>query len=424
MTLKFGFYNSVGEDRLYDATDFSEFFDGIIGDGVLQGVGEAFKVTPSGISVIVGTGRAWFNKTWTYNDDQLVVDLPSGSTVNNRIDTLVLQVDKRLEGRENTILFVVGTPSSAPVAPTLAPPTDVYQYPIADVYRPRDASTTAAQHITSRVGTSACPFASNTLINIDTWDLLAYKRSVVRGNNLGATITNEQKQAIRDGSFEGLYLGDYWRKDNINWRIVDFDYWMNQEASTSPYKRVTRHHLVIVPDDTRIAFGAFRPFTSTRTAANGGWDFSTNGKSRLSSIATKAKTLFGTGGLLDRTFRLTTSFSVPRHAMNQKPYTMQATPLTEMQIYGARNFGLPQTTTDFGQFALYKHNHRYLWIGHDRGEVTVPSGESLYGATWLHDQYYTDLWCCAHDSYITATSPSVSTNNYHQVRPAIGVTGY
>lgn len=70
-------------------------------------------------------------------------------------------------------------------------------------------------------------------------------RTIFRGKNLGSVITIEQKAAIQAGTFEDLWLGDYWEIDGIKWRIVDFDYWW---WTGDP--KVEDHHLVIMPDTT------------------------------------------------------------------------------------------------------------------------------------------------------------------------------
>ena len=66
-------------------------------------------------------------------------------------------------------------------------------------------------------------------------------RNVIRGANLGSRITSEQHKAITTGTFEGLWLGDYWLNDNMAWRIVDFNYWNINGALTTP-------HIVVMPD--------------------------------------------------------------------------------------------------------------------------------------------------------------------------------
>lgn len=67
---------------------------------------------------------------------------------------------------------------------------------------------------------------------------------IFRGKNLGSTITDEQKAAIKDSTFKDLFLGDYWVINDVNWRIVDMDYWYNTGATT----HYQTHHLVIMPD--------------------------------------------------------------------------------------------------------------------------------------------------------------------------------
>lgn len=69
-------------------------------------------------------------------------------------------------------------------------------------------------------------------------------RLVFRGKNLGSVVTTEQLAAIQAGTFEGLWLGDYWVINGITWRIADFDYWYGKGDT-----KCTKHHLVIMPDN-------------------------------------------------------------------------------------------------------------------------------------------------------------------------------
>lgn len=69
------------------------------------------------------------------------------------------------------------------------------------------------------------------------------RRMIYRGKNLGAVVTEEQKANIKNGTFKGFFLGDYWTIGSYTWRIVDFDYWYNCGDTT-----FTTPHLVIMPD--------------------------------------------------------------------------------------------------------------------------------------------------------------------------------
>lgn len=67
--------------------------------------------------------------------------------------------------------------------------------------------------------------------------------NVFRGKNLGGGVSSAQKAAIKDGSFDNLYIGDYWTINGVTWRIADMDYFLRCGDTD-----FTRHHLIIVSD--------------------------------------------------------------------------------------------------------------------------------------------------------------------------------
>lgn len=85
--------------------------------------------------------------------------------------------------------------------------------------------------------------------------------NIFRGKNLGTEVTAAQLEAIRDGSFTDLYVGDYWVINSINWRIADIDYWYGKGDTA-----FNSHHLAIVPE-TVLATSV--KMESTATTANG-----------------------------------------------------------------------------------------------------------------------------------------------------------
>lgn len=68
-------------------------------------------------------------------------------------------------------------------------------------------------------------------------------RNVYRGKNLGSSVTAAQKAAIQVGTFDDLFIGDYWVINGVTWVIADMDYFYNCGDTA-----FTKHHLVIVPD--------------------------------------------------------------------------------------------------------------------------------------------------------------------------------
>lgn len=159
MTVHYGFFNSSNGDRVYDAEDFSRFFDGIIFDGVYSAVGNRFNVeAATGMMVTVDTGRAWFDHTWTFNDQKLALTIPTADTVYNRIDAVVIEVNK--DQRKNFIKVVKGTAASTPNRPTLTKTESVTQYALAYVTIPANSTQVSQNNIVYVVDSSETPLAS------------------------------------------------------------------------------------------------------------------------------------------------------------------------------------------------------------------------------------------------------------------------
>lgn len=94
----------------------------------------------------------------------------------------------------------------------------------------------------------------------DMFSATAAHNAIYRGKYLGDTVTAKQAAAIADGSFEDLFIGDYWTMGGVNYRIADFDYWYRTGFPES--SRVKKHHAVIVPD-TSIATGQMNGSNTT-----------------------------------------------------------------------------------------------------------------------------------------------------------------
>lgn len=170
MSVTSGFFNSLNGDRKYNAEQMSAIFDGIINNGVFANIGSVFAVkASSGLEVTVGSGRAWFNSAWVYNDALLPLALQQSELVLNRYDAVVIEIDHSDSGRTGSIKVVKGTPGSSPSKPTLTKTNYINQYPLAYIYRAAGSSTVSQANIENMVGTSSCPYITGILqvTNID-----------------------------------------------------------------------------------------------------------------------------------------------------------------------------------------------------------------------------------------------------------------
>lgn len=161
MAVTSGFFNSSKHDRVYNNIQMGQIFDGIINDGVLPNFKDHLVVkSESNMRVIVGSGRAWFNHTWTYNSTDLPLTIDSASATQDRIDAVVLRVDTSLTVRANSILIKKGTPSGSPECPTMTKTSDISEYPLAYVKVAPGTTNITSADITNTIGTSECPLAT------------------------------------------------------------------------------------------------------------------------------------------------------------------------------------------------------------------------------------------------------------------------
>lgn len=168
----FGFYNSLNGDRKYDAVQMSSIFDGVIEDGVYSNVGELFAVAPgTGLSVIVKTGRAWFDHTWNLNDSHMPLEIEEPDPLQDRIDAVVIEVDSRVESRINKIKIVKGKPSVNPEKPNLIKDGSVFQHALAYITVRKLTDSILASDIEIVVGKNETPFVQCPLKTVSIEDL-------------------------------------------------------------------------------------------------------------------------------------------------------------------------------------------------------------------------------------------------------------
>lgn len=116
------------------------------------------------------------------------------------------------------------------------------------------------------------------------------RRMIFRGKNLGGALTADQKARIQDGTFKGLFLGDYWVIGGRTWRIVDFNYWYNCGDTA-----FTKNHLVIMPDEA--LYNAQMNATNVTT---GGYVGSDMYKTNIANAKTIVNSAFGSAVLTHR----------------------------------------------------------------------------------------------------------------------------
>ena len=153
---------------------------------------------------------------------------------------------------------------------------------------------------------------------------------------LGSTVTTAQYAAIKAGTFDDLYIGDYWTIGGVNYRIAAFDYYLNSGDTNC-----TTHHVVIVPDTClynaqmhNTSSGGWESGAANTTA--GGYVGSDMYKSNLEQAKTTIKSAFS-GHVLKHRIYLTNAVANGR-ASGGAWCDSEVDLMCEQMVYGSGIF--------------------------------------------------------------------------------------
>ena len=155
--------------------------------------------------------------------------------------------------------------------------------------------------------------------------------SVYRGKYLGNALTTKQKAQISAGTFNDLYIGDYWTIGGVNYRIASFDYWLNSGDTNC-----TTHHVVIVPDSC--LYNAQMNTSNITTGAYVGSAMYTSG---LDAAKTTINNAFGSSHILSHREYLpnaTKANADPTYESAGSWYDSTVELMNERMVYGADVF--------------------------------------------------------------------------------------
>lgn len=176
--IEYGFFDSNNHDRVYNSKNFSDYFEGLIHDGVYLYVGEQFKVSPGeGMSVIVGTGRAKILNRYVKNTTLLPVDISASDSIYPRIDAIVVGID--MNERIGTIKSIQGIPGEYPQNPEIPSDENVRYYVLAYVRIDANAANIPFENIRDMRGTSECPWVAGILEPIDLGGIADQYRAMI-----------------------------------------------------------------------------------------------------------------------------------------------------------------------------------------------------------------------------------------------------
>lgn len=138
MAIRCGFFNSINQDRLYQADEMTRPYELLVSNGVFA----TQQGTPSnqlqvyaeiGMSIRVKAGRGIFFDKWFLSDSDIVLSLDFAEPTLSRIDSVVVKVDKNEAVRAASIYIKKGTPRSTPTPPEMTRDEYIHEYRLADI---------------------------------------------------------------------------------------------------------------------------------------------------------------------------------------------------------------------------------------------------------------------------------------------------
>lgn len=189
--------------------------------------------------------------------------------------------------------------------------------------------------------------------------------AVYRGINLGGSVSDAQWAAISAGTFDDMYIGDYWVIGGVTYRIAAFDYYLRSGDTD-----MITHHVTLVPDSVM-----YSHVMNDSNVTTGGYVGSKMYTIGLADAKTTINTAFGSAHILTHRQYLCNAVN------NGKPsggswYDSTVELMTEQNVYGYKAFGAGNDgstvpvlhTVDKSQYPLFAFrpdmisNRAWFWL--------------------------------------------------------------
>lgn len=169
MALTYGYFNALNHDRLYDADQMSDMFEGILSpNGIYEAIGDAFLVTANNdMTVTVGTGRGFVERKWMKLDEPEILSLSSSHESLNRYTAIIFRLDKST--REITLEAIDGEGSTGnPVKPEIIRNDVIYDICLAYILVKKGVTAITQKSITDvRPDRAVCGWITGVVEQVD-----------------------------------------------------------------------------------------------------------------------------------------------------------------------------------------------------------------------------------------------------------------
>lgn len=170
---KYGFFNSVNNDRVYDAADVAGILSKFFTNGIFN---NSLKVgSNSNMTVSVETGSANINGYVYETTEELTLDIAEADSTLSRIDSVIIRLD--LSNRQITTQILQGEYASSPSQPSITRTGNIYDLRLANISVPYGSTRITADMITDTRFGSDCGNVTQAVLELDTSEIFAQYES-------------------------------------------------------------------------------------------------------------------------------------------------------------------------------------------------------------------------------------------------------
>lgn len=220
---------------------------------------------------------------------------------------------------------------------------------------------------------------------------IPFHNSYPRCKYLGTAITDAQNTAIKNRTYDDLFIGDYWTINGVNWRIVAIDYYYNVGSNN-----FNKGNIIVMPDTV-----LYNDLMNTTDTTAGAYVGSLMRTQNLNNARTIAQNAFGSH-LANHRIVLASAVDASGPS-NWAWYDSDGVELpTEVQIYGTRVWGSAlkgsDVVTQKQQFPLLALAPQFVNIRQDYWLQDISSASVSSAFASVYSSGYASYYFASHGS--------------------------
>lgn len=168
MAERYGFFNSVNGDRVYDASDVARKLKKFFTNGIFNNSLQVKSNDNMSVNISLGDANI---EGYNYEiiDDELTLDIDEADNVLSRIDSVIVRLD--LSNRQIYSMVLTGSYATNPTQPSITRTNTIYDLRLANISVPAGTNRITSDLITDTRFGNECGNVTQTVLSLNTSDV-------------------------------------------------------------------------------------------------------------------------------------------------------------------------------------------------------------------------------------------------------------